>query len=235
VELARKVARMWEELLSDPREAADAWRRVLRMKAGDPDATEGLERAKANMLRRPEPSSQVDVSAPRVPDTAGRSTPVPQAEIAPIREERTDRPAFAFPEAEPEAAAEPMAAANVSQTPVPGDDEPQREDRDTTPNEPKTKKRKSKRPRATDEHAMGGAEAGSEVQQKQEVTVVGPPPLALQLESRNEPAPDEVEVVLADDLAEMIEIEDASAEPEEPAKAQPGNGKRSIPPPLPRG
>ncbi|HWZ92051.1 MAG TPA: hypothetical protein VNW92_24470, partial [Polyangiaceae bacterium] len=52
-ELARKVARLWEEKLIDPREAADAWRRVLRMKAQDPEATEGLERAKANMLKRP--------------------------------------------------------------------------------------------------------------------------------------------------------------------------------------
>ena len=38
-ELARKVARMWEEQLADPREAADAWRRVLRMKPGDAEAT----------------------------------------------------------------------------------------------------------------------------------------------------------------------------------------------------
>ncbi|HEX9619875.1 MAG TPA: hypothetical protein VF989_07060 [Polyangiaceae bacterium] len=54
-ELARKVARLWEEKLDDPREAADAWRRVLRMKQGDPEATEGLERSKANMLKRPKP------------------------------------------------------------------------------------------------------------------------------------------------------------------------------------
>src|SRR6185503_15990344 len=51
-ELARKVARLWEEKLDDPREAADAWRRVLRMKQGDPEATEGLERAKTGMLKR---------------------------------------------------------------------------------------------------------------------------------------------------------------------------------------
>jgi tetratricopeptide (TPR) repeat protein len=51
-ELARKVARLWEEELEDPREAADAWRRVLRMKNGDPEATEGLERAKGRMLHR---------------------------------------------------------------------------------------------------------------------------------------------------------------------------------------
>jgi tetratricopeptide (TPR) repeat protein len=48
-ELARKVARLWEEQLKDAREAADAWRRVLRMKPGDPDAQAGLERAKADM------------------------------------------------------------------------------------------------------------------------------------------------------------------------------------------
>ena len=46
-ELARKVARIWEEQLADAREAADAWRRVLRMKAGDTEATQGLERAKS--------------------------------------------------------------------------------------------------------------------------------------------------------------------------------------------
>jgi cellulose synthase operon protein C len=67
-ELARKVARLWEEKLDDPREAADAWRRVLRMKQGDPEATEGLERAKGQMLKRPkdEPptESSVDASPP---------------------------------------------------------------------------------------------------------------------------------------------------------------------------
>jgi cellulose synthase operon protein C len=51
-ELARKVARIWEEQLADAREAADAWRRVLRLKQGDPEATQGLERSKSNMLRR---------------------------------------------------------------------------------------------------------------------------------------------------------------------------------------
>lgn len=54
-ELARKVARIWEEDIGDAREAADAWRRVLRMKAGDTEATAGLERAKAGKLKRPAP------------------------------------------------------------------------------------------------------------------------------------------------------------------------------------
>ena len=63
-ELARKVARMWEEQLQDPREAADAWRRVLRMKAGDTEAQAGLERAKTNMLKKPDPSAGASAYAP---------------------------------------------------------------------------------------------------------------------------------------------------------------------------
>jgi tetratricopeptide (TPR) repeat protein len=66
-ELARKVARMWEEQLQDPREAADAWRRVLRMRAGDPEATAGLERAKTNMLKKPDPDAPADQYAPPKP------------------------------------------------------------------------------------------------------------------------------------------------------------------------
>ena len=66
-ELARKVARMWEEQLQDPREAADAWRRVLRMKAGDPEATNGLDRAKSNMLKKPDPNAGPDQYAPPKP------------------------------------------------------------------------------------------------------------------------------------------------------------------------
>jgi hypothetical protein len=66
-DLARRVAGMWENELADPREAADAWRRVLRMKPGDAEAVAGLERAKANMLRRPAPAvsgDDVDTTAP---------------------------------------------------------------------------------------------------------------------------------------------------------------------------
>jgi len=75
-ELARKVARLWEEKLDDPREAADAWRRVLRMKSGDPEATEGLERAKQAMLKRPKDDSEPKASPPPKP-------PEPKAEAKP--------------------------------------------------------------------------------------------------------------------------------------------------------
>jgi tetratricopeptide (TPR) repeat protein len=64
-ELARKVARLWEEQLKDPREAADAWRRVLRMKPGDADAQAGLERAKADMLNKRKAEA---AARPSIPD-----------------------------------------------------------------------------------------------------------------------------------------------------------------------
>ncbi len=50
-DLARNIARLWEERLGDARETADAWRRVLRLKPQDPEATAGLDRAKRNKLR----------------------------------------------------------------------------------------------------------------------------------------------------------------------------------------
>ena len=76
-ELARKVARMWEEQLADPREAADAWRRVLRMKQGDAEATAGLERAKSNMLKKPEPGGEREAYAPPKLSRRRRRQPKP--------------------------------------------------------------------------------------------------------------------------------------------------------------
>lgn len=65
-ELARRVARIWEEQLCDGREAADAWRRVLRMKAGDAEATEGLDRAKNGQLKSPEGDPQFVYAPPKL-------------------------------------------------------------------------------------------------------------------------------------------------------------------------
>jgi hypothetical protein len=80
-DLARRVAGMWESELADPREAADAWRRVLRMKPGDAEAVAGLERAKANMLRRPAPSVSSDDVEPtaRAETSPGVSAVTPEA------------------------------------------------------------------------------------------------------------------------------------------------------------
>ncbi|HEX4352420.1 MAG TPA: hypothetical protein VHZ95_05890, partial [Polyangiales bacterium] len=91
-ELARKVARMWEEQIQDPREAADAWRRVLRMRPGDEEATQGLERAKTNMLKKPDPNAGPDAYAP----------PKPSVSLPP--------PVVAKPEPKIEAKLEPKAA-----------------------------------------------------------------------------------------------------------------------------
>jgi len=65
-ELARKVARIWEEQLADGREAADAWRRVLRMKAGDTEATQGLERAKSGSLKKAEGDPKFVYAPPKL-------------------------------------------------------------------------------------------------------------------------------------------------------------------------
>lgn len=65
-ELARKVARIWEEQLADGREAADAWRRVLRMKPGDAEATGGLDRAKTGQLKKPEGDPKFVYAPPKL-------------------------------------------------------------------------------------------------------------------------------------------------------------------------
>jgi tetratricopeptide (TPR) repeat protein len=65
-ELARKVARIWEEQLADGREAADAWRRVLRMKAGDAEALQGLDRAKAGQLKKPQGDPKFVYAPPKL-------------------------------------------------------------------------------------------------------------------------------------------------------------------------
>jgi tetratricopeptide (TPR) repeat protein len=81
-ELARKVARIWEEDLGDARETADAWRRVLRMKAADPEATQGLERAKTGKLKRATPGAAAAepakvVSTPAAAAPRQAPTPLP--------------------------------------------------------------------------------------------------------------------------------------------------------------
>ncbi|MFO0739736.1 MAG: hypothetical protein U0270_27810 [Labilithrix sp.] len=75
-ELARKVARIWEEQLADAREAADAWRRVLRLRAGDQEATGGLERAKTNQLKKPEGDPAFVYAPPKL--VSDQPVPPPQ-------------------------------------------------------------------------------------------------------------------------------------------------------------
>ncbi len=89
-ELARKVARMWEEQLEDPREAADAWRRVLRMKAGDAEATAGLERAKSTMLKKPDPGAADAYSPPKLGPPVTVMPPPPRSPSSKAPEPRQE-------------------------------------------------------------------------------------------------------------------------------------------------
>jgi len=138
-ELARKVARLWEEKLDDPREAADAWRRVLRMKQGDPEATEGLERAKSGMLKRPkqDPPSVVENPAPAAPlngEAEAKAAPEPakepeEAKAAPTDEgkngkKKKKRDSKApKADAKPETPAPPEASAEAAPDPAPAADD----------------------------------------------------------------------------------------------------------------
>jgi tetratricopeptide (TPR) repeat protein len=123
-ELARKVAQLWERELNDPREAADAWRRVLRMKPGDPEATTGLEGAKANMLRRPsvvpdtdealatagDHALPADATVAAAPEPAiAREPTAPEAARDAEEAPATPSVVEAAPEREPEAMQEPEA------------------------------------------------------------------------------------------------------------------------------
>ncbi|MFO0665837.1 MAG: hypothetical protein U0174_17930 [Polyangiaceae bacterium] len=88
-ELARKVARLWEEQLQDAREAADAWRRVLRMKAGDTEAQAGLDRAKAQQLQKS--AGGVDAYLPPPPPNATAGQTAATAARPAATEARTEQ------------------------------------------------------------------------------------------------------------------------------------------------
>ncbi len=60
-QLSRRVAKLWQGELDDPREAADAWRRVLRLAPGDEEAKEGLAQAKEAMLRAKAARAEAEV------------------------------------------------------------------------------------------------------------------------------------------------------------------------------
>jgi len=98
-ELARKVARIWEEQLADGREAADAWRRVLRMRAGDTEATQGLDRSKSGQLKKPEGDPKFVYAPPKLVS----EQPVPPPA-------RQTKPASTPPAAAPPASVAPAAA-----------------------------------------------------------------------------------------------------------------------------
>lgn len=118
-ELARRVAVLWEERLADAREAADAWRRVLRMKAGDADAQAGLERAKSNNLRQVEgwtPPAPVEPAAASS-TASSSSSPRPDRVSAPPASVRP--PPASIRPAGPSAGSQPSGGLRPSAAPSP--------------------------------------------------------------------------------------------------------------------
>jgi tetratricopeptide (TPR) repeat protein len=191
-ELARKVARLWEEQLTDPRESADAWRRVLRMKQGDPEATEGLERAKVAMLNRPKVStSPPEEDAPPPPKKPAAP------ELGPEQPEATDPSspvAAAAPETTPDApvAAETSAeleAATEETTPAAEDPSPKMEavaeQADAKPQKPQKPSKKKKQDTKNETSLNGGTPPPEPpLETKDEEP---PPPVEIPAEAKAEP------------------------------------------------
>jgi tetratricopeptide (TPR) repeat protein len=234
-ELARKVARMWEEELSDPREAADAWRRVLRLKQGDPDAVAGLERAKVNMLKKPEPPSEHEVVPP--PPPSSRPEAAPPLLKSDVQALSADGPAD-----EPsDAGLPPPPSSDNDLTPLPASPLG-REVSDAPPFTASAHHDASPAAKAGAESR--GSRPASAVDFDHAHAAVVPPaaPLGLDLpgDSGVPPATPSEDVVFdedtvaADDL--IMEVEDQAAAPAPPEEAKKPSvpAKRSIPPPLPR-
>ncbi len=246
-ELARKVARMWEERLADPREAADAWRRVLRMKQGDTEATAGLERAKSNMLRKPEPGSE---------PVAPKAKPASAAPPAEVRSNTDRAPASADAPAETPAPvrADPLSAslrAALAPEPEIEDAEvrgparakPQRPEglffrtssaEDATVSAPLTQPEMDPVVPIDDDPTAAG-----EMNRTSELAALDFSDVTLAPTSGGDDVPvaaaaadEDDEVIIADDLAEIVEGEEDAGPPTEPPPAD--AKKRSIPPPIPR-
>jgi hypothetical protein len=215
-DLARKVARMWEEQLADPREAADAWRRVLRLRPNDPDATQGLDRAKSNMLKKPSPPSETDL--PPSPPSEPRPSGI-EAALEPIaptvvgdytargeglddREEETAEALVVKPPADETddvpSDPEPAEASTSAATPASG--ESVLDEMITKPPPPP---------------------------QEPAIAAVAIPPVPAVPASGEDVVFDDDEEMAADDL--ILDVQETT-EPEKP----PPTVKRSIPPPLPR-
>jgi cellulose synthase operon protein C len=232
-ELARDVARMWEKELADPREAADAWRRVLRMKQGDAEAAAGLERAKANMLKSlgttADPGSDPDAQAHVVP-------PVAAEEV----DSRTS--ADGVSEAEP---ADSLRAAPPAETLDSSGDAGDAHSADVT-GEHGSRPLLDSGEQAQAAPSDSDPPADSVVVDFSDTTLpasasdpAAPPTdheLAIDVDASGDVAValDE-EVLLADELDEGVDVQaDGPADKTQPPESPPAR-KRSVPPPLPRG
>jgi tetratricopeptide (TPR) repeat protein len=227
IELARKVAQLWERELDDPREAADAWRRVLRMKQADPEATAGLERAKANMLRR---ASEGAPAETELEESAPKEQSVEEREKLLATHEDGEKPPHSGPIDR---------ARDEDRTP----DASAATDADELPAEAKAQALVSTRPPPPQETPSAPPLARGEFTSDTQVTA--PPTSVLDnLSATADGDDDDLDIpivdaaageiiVVADELAVSVD-EDADDDPtrENPGEASPAS-KRS-PPPLPR-
>jgi tetratricopeptide (TPR) repeat protein len=260
-ELARKVARMWEEQLADPREAADAWRRVLRMKKDDPEALAGLERAKSNMLKKPDPDAGPDAYAPPKLQTAPASVapaaaPLTSPAPPPVVE---TKPASTPPD--PGDVTGPQDHAHAAGGAGEGDERTDRaadEGSGERPDRPHDLFFRS----SPDEITMSAPQASAvprtepqptadeEFSKTGEIAAMDFMDSTLskphhQSGERPAPNPDgSEEVIVADELADLIDNEEeegpkteqgASLAQHEHEDEKPATTKRTVPPPIPRG
>jgi tetratricopeptide (TPR) repeat protein len=231
-ELARKVARMWEDELSDAREAADAWRRVLRMKQGDAEATAGLERAKANMLKTLDPGTERASAPPRAASTIEPPAETAESSSAQPEAESQDVDVDERPPVE-DGIPVPVVAADEEHPPAPEGsgvmrmleaiDEEDRTHIDQPPGP----------------IPVGPAAPTIDFSDTTlPHAAMAPPPteseLIIDVDASGEAPAIDDEMVIADDVAEMVDGEEGEPAAAEPKAAPPG-GKRSVPPPLPRG
>lgn len=233
-ELARKVAQLWEERLDDAREAADAWRRVLRMKAGDVEATAGLERAKSNMLRKPDPEEEAEAPPKKAaPPPKPLSMPAPALDAPQVAAGAATSPAEASPK--PPAVTSPSEPAAKSS----GLDEPAAEPSEVlsravevpAPAEPASKA----------EAPASAEQPGASAPAKAPLDPVAPPAAAAPPPLRAPPplppvapaapaagADDEIEV----DMSGLDAPRPPSA-PARPSRPPPPSARGSLPPPPP--
>jgi hypothetical protein len=260
-ELARKVARMWEEQLEDPREAADAWRRVLRMKAGDAEATAGLERAKSTMLKKPDPDASDAYAPPKLGPPVTVMPPPPRSSSARVQplpsEPSLSEGAAKDAKAEEEEVEAPPAreAKEDVSSPILGveesvDTSPTADERETQDSEapPAAPDLGAAAPFADVDHAFAqittasALPAGPTDEEEDEESGVDlsalseeatdPSRPSLPDPEPSSPEEDEGDILVIDDIAEEVEeLGDTKADPDDDPARVHGS---SLPPPLPR-
>jgi len=238
-ELARKVAVIWQDTLVEPREAADAWRRVLRMNSGDQEAKDGLERAKTSMRRvsaqeiiAGEEQTRIEVAKQKVIEEveAKRRAEALQAKAAELKARHSQPPPPL--DLEDEGASDAYAAAlEAASSPPEEDDEKDAEQEVALGHPPEVTDVSVQRPGDEQDDRAAEEDDGDEQDEQDE----GEEP------SEQEPDQDDEDEDERDAERDVEDAEPSDFEDETPADAAPGlaqdeaqsSGRASLPPPLP--